>query len=535
MGGETKLKVNFQKLGSVSKRVLCVVLAAIIAFVPRSWFGGGEALAAEGVGALNLSSSEFQLILNEIEIMKAQGVLENIIKSPAQYVQNPSTEWLETLKSILADIQMRASAAKDALANLTPQTAAAVLALTAFAGVAYYAVDWEAYFTNPIYTEIRENLPPFIMSPPPNPAIIQKMYEIVKFVLGSGAVEGVAEELYKFGQGFLDVTRTAWDFWADKIGGIFNPGEDVLMGIPMSAALSLSGTDIWVTNSNPKITLHLYTSGYWVGNVYTSSGLGNVMEYGFWGDGRPVHRTAPSTTWYYATNDSGAVVAVYIEHGYVMVRACNPEKQVLGYGMALALAPADAFAAPERPYVYNPPAKAADTEKAPVIAMPSLPDAVGKTDYQNLVDLAKELVPGSLTWDETDVIPGTKPGEEVKEDDKTGELDKAKELDKALEDVIADTKIDFKPLSEGWSGIGSVFPFCLPFDLINMFSGMEAVPEPPKIVFESPLKAINPDWAKEPITLDLAPFEPAAAVVRTFVLGLWVLGLIFATGKVIKW
>ena len=63
------------------------------------------------------------------------------------------------------------------------------------------------------------------------------------------------------------------------------------------------------------------------------------------------------------------------------------------------------------------------------------------------------------------------------------------------------------------SGLGSKFPFCIPYDLINLISVFEAEPVTPK--FEIPF--VFEKWGiNESITIDLSIFDNIAKIFRTF-------------------
>ncbi len=78
----------------------------------------------------------------------------------------------------------------------------------------------------------------------------------------------------------------------------------------------------------------------------------------------------------------------------------------------------------------------------------------------------------------------------------------------------------------------SLFPFCLPFDLIALLDVLDAEPEAP--VFEIPLvvPALN---IHEVYELDLSIFNETMEVFRVCVLVTFILGLIIVTSKMIKW
>lgn len=77
-----------------------------------------------------------------------------------------------------------------------------------------------------------------------------------------------------------------------------------------------------------------------------------------------------------------------------------------------------------------------------------------------------------------------------------------------------------------------IFPFCIPFDLIRFFDAMNAEPVAP--VFHIPF-VVEPLNINMDVELDMSFLEPAMEVFRLGQLGLFIIGLILVTGKVIKW
>ena len=79
----------------------------------------------------------------------------------------------------------------------------------------------------------------------------------------------------------------------------------------------------------------------------------------------------------------------------------------------------------------------------------------------------------------------------------------AADTDTALNDSLADYKTD---------GLTSLFPFCIPFDLINCIKLMSATGEAP--CWEFPFKVPMTD-IEDTITIDLAKWDSVAAVCRS--------------------
>lgn len=77
-----------------------------------------------------------------------------------------------------------------------------------------------------------------------------------------------------------------------------------------------------------------------------------------------------------------------------------------------------------------------------------------------------------------------------------------------------------------------VFPFCIPFDMIDLYRVFVAEPQAPH--WEIPLKSetFNINYT---FVIDFEQFEVLAEIFRTFQIILFILGLCMITSKVIKW
>jgi hypothetical protein len=74
------------------------------------------------------------------------------------------------------------------------------------------------------------------------------------------------------------------------------------------------------------------------------------------------------------------------------------------------------------------------------------------------------------------------------------------------------------------------FPFCIPFDLYDFFTCLNADPVAPVIEWVIPL----PGGETYPLELDLSPFDPVAQLLRRLQLLLFCVGLAFKTRDLIK-
>jgi len=96
----------------------------------------------------------------------------------------------------------------------------------------------------------------------------------------------------------------------------------------------------------------------------------------------------------------------------------------------------------------------------------------------------------------------------------------------AIADVFTPSA-DFEHFS---ISLSDYFPFCIPFDLYDFFSCLNADPVAPVIDWEIPL----PTGGTYPVKLDLSVYDPVASLLRTLQLLLFCIGLAFKTRDLIK-
>jgi hypothetical protein len=114
----------------------------------------------------------------------------------------------------------------------------------------------------------------------------------------------------------------------------------------------------------------------------------------------------------------------------------------------------------------------------------------------------------------------------------------AEELGLAKEGTQTDAKeeeIKWSRLSEGWSGLGTVFPFCIPFDLINIFSSFQAEPQKLEPVKVNIAPFLPNDAGVMTLDFNMKEFDLVFKIIRTGILLLFVVGLARATSSLIKW
>ena len=77
-----------------------------------------------------------------------------------------------------------------------------------------------------------------------------------------------------------------------------------------------------------------------------------------------------------------------------------------------------------------------------------------------------------------------------------------------------------------------LFPFCIPFDIVDCFKLFSAEPETPRVEFPIHFGIVDKDYT---FVMDLKDFNDVAKVCRTSFLVLFMVGLGFATSRLIKW
>lgn len=141
----------------------------------------------------------------------------------------------------------------------------------------------------------------------------------------------------------------------------------------------------------------------------------------------------------------------------------------------------------------------------------ALPDSIADPEYYPADSSVPALAPEELPWNVPVVSPdsGQTPG-----------TDSTPESGEDL--VIGDYAIDLRKL----------FPFCIPFDFIELLRVLDAEPEAPRFEVPFVVPSVGID---EMYVIDLSMFNDVMEVIRLFELVGFVIGLMLLTGKVIKW
>ena len=117
--------------------------------------------------------------------------------------------------------------------------------------------------------------------------------------------------------------------------------------------------------------------------------------------------------------------------------------------------------------------------------------------------------------------PGTKP-DPGKDPDPGTDPDPNPNPGTETEIEISDYQVDLR----------SIFPFCIPFDFIALLNVLDADPVAPCFTFPVVIPALD---YREDFKLDLSIFDDVAEVIRICEKVSFLIFLMFATSKVIRW
>lgn len=144
-------------------------------------------------------------------------------------------------------------------------------------------------------------------------------------------------------------------------------------------------------------------------------------------------------------------------------------------------------------------------------------NALSTAQQQQLVnDYLQSLKTETKTNPDTSTEPEPEPEPNPNPDDK-GDSDKKDDAETNNKSFTADLK--------------TLFPFCIPFDLIDCVRLFNAEPETPYYEFPVHIPIVNIDYT---FVIDLSDFDSVAVVCRTMFLILYIIGLILATRQLIR-
>lgn len=146
------------------------------------------------------------------------------------------------------------------------------------------------------------------------------------------------------------------------------------------------------------------------------------------------------------------------------------------------------------------------------------------TNTKTYVDTVTKVVTETIVKPDTDT--STEPGTETKPGTGTTTpgtgTGTGTGTDTDLEVDVNDYKVDLR----------EVFPFCIPFDFITLLNVLDADPVAPCFSFPVVIPALD---YEESVQLDMAIFDDVAKVIRTCEKVSFLIFLMFATSKVIRW
>jgi hypothetical protein len=107
--------------------------------------------------------------------------------------------------------------------------------------------------------------------------------------------------------------------------------------------------------------------------------------------------------------------------------------------------------------------------------------------------------------------------------------------EKAQDYPIAETGVKWQKLSTSWGRLATVFPFCLPFDLIGIFTAFNAPPKNIEPITFNMLPFLGGDAGNITLDFNQPGFDNLVKIFRTGMLILFAVGLIMATRGLITW
>ena len=161
----------------------------------------------------------------------------------------------------------------------------------------------------------------------------------------------------------------------------------------------------------------------------------------------------------------------------------------------------------------------------------ALSSNVLKDFNKDMTNYRKTASPDDLTNPDTQTQVATKTMQESVTKNTVDEKEKEDTKPAPMPEYPTPDKVDIDG-SEATRDWRLVFPFCIPFDMIDLYRVFVAEPQAPH--WEIPLKSetFNIDYT---FVIDFEQFEVLAEIFRTFQIILFILGLCMITSKVIKW
>lgn len=277
---------------------------------------------------------------------------------------------------------------------------------------------------------------------------------------------------------------------------------------------------------------NLYTYATLCASFYTDGE--NVGKYGYLSDfiDALVYQTDNDGYGWHQLNNIGEDYPVVGGRGYVRFSSGSDCKNYVLGSYEGEVTPVQ----PAAPDVYTPDGNLDSTDKINPRVQPQIQIQIPSRDLiegfiQSIVDgeglVMPEAVPGAFQnfleqiEQNTGVDPDPDPDPDPSPDpdpDPDPEPDPDPDIDP---DVNA---------SYASPGLDELFPFCIPFDLIDCFKLFSAEAKAPR--FEFPLKSER-FGIDEVVVVDLSPFEPVAVIFRVLMIIAFIIGLILVTRNLI--
>lgn len=155
-------------------------------------------------------------------------------------------------------------------------------------------------------------------------------------------------------------------------------------------------------------------------------------------------------------------------------------------------------------------------------------------DSPNYTDGDGAILDVGAPWGATynDVVGGIIPDDwsQGKEGEAGIDYEGTDTVEEQIDDTGETEVISSDPAEYAVSGLTSVFPFCIPFDVYAFVSALAAEPEAPSFTW----RFYVPNICDETIEIDLSAFDAVARILRTIELLLFCVGLALETRKIIR-
>jgi hypothetical protein len=172
----------------------------------------------------------------------------------------------------------------------------------------------------------------------------------------------------------------------------------------------------------------------------------------------------------------------------------------------------------------------------PADAIPGAPAVDWGEHLRNLRETAADPTKSLANQDTgADTGTGTDTGTQTGTCTQTAACECAKCKEKAGELPVTISGVNWGKLSASWGRLASVFPFCLPFDLIGIFTAFTAPPRELEPVTVNILPFLPGDAGMITLDFNIPGFDMLLKLFRTGVLILFSIGLIMATRGLITW